>query len=98
MPYSDTSLICRLFTKDRGKITILAKGACRQKNSAGALLEPISHIHIQYYHKNSRDIQILKEAGFIHHHSILRNNLNRIILGLAIVEIIDKSTGAKIWA
>ena len=92
IPYSDTSLICRLFTKDKGKITILAKGAWRPKKSMGALLEPISHIHIQYYHKNNRDIQILKDAGFIQHYSTLRNSLNRIILGLAVVEIIDKST------
>ena len=92
IPYSDTSLICRLFTKDRGKVTILAKGVWKPKQSTGALLEPISHIHIQYYHKNSRDIQILKDAGFIQHYSALRNSLNRIILGLAIVEMIDKST------
>ena len=92
IPYSDTSLICRLFTKDRGKVTILAKGAWRPKKSTGALLEPISHIHIQYYHKNSRDIQILKDASFIQHYSALRNSLNRIILGLAVVEMIDKAT------
>ena len=55
IPYSDSSLICRLFTKDKGKISILAKGAWRPKKSMGALLEPISHIHIQYYNKNNRD-------------------------------------------
>ena len=60
--YGDSSLICRLFTKDHGKIVIMAKGAWRPKKSTGALLEPISHIHIQYYHKNNRDIQILKDA------------------------------------
>ena len=92
IPYSDTSLICRLFTKDKGKVTILAKGAWRSKKTTGILLEPINHIHIQYYNKNNRDIQILKDAEFIQHYSVLRNNLNKIILGLAIVEIIDKST------
>jgi len=92
IPYSDTSLICRLFTQDRGKVTILAKGVWRPKKSTGALLEPVNHIHIQYYHKDSRDIQILKDAGLLQHYSILRNSLNRIILGLAVVEMIDKST------
>ena len=92
IPYSDTSLICHLFTKDRGKVTILAKGVWRPKKNIGALLEPISHINIQYYHKNNRNIQILKDADFIRHYTALRNNLNRIILGLAVVEIIDKST------
>ena len=90
--YSDNSLICRIFTQERGKISILAKGAWRPKNTTGVLLEPLNHINIQYYYKNNRDIQILKDAEFINHYSALRNNLNRIILGLAVVEIIDKST------
>ena len=92
IPYSDTSLICRIFTEDWGKVTILAKGVLRPKNVTGALLEPVNHIHIQYYNKSNRDIQILKNANFIQQYSTIRNNLSRIILGLAIVEIIDKAT------
>jgi DNA repair protein RecO (recombination protein O) len=92
IPFSDTSLICRLFTKEKGKVTILAKGAQAPKKSINAFLEPINHIHIQYYHKNSRDIQLLKEAGFIKHYSTLRKNLDRIILAFTVVEMIDKCT------
>ena len=91
IPYGDTSVICRVFTEGVGKVSILAKGAFRPKNSTGFLLEPINHIHIQFYNKNSRDIQILKNAGFVQQFPILRNNLHRIILAFAIVEIIDKS-------
>ena len=65
IPYSDTSLICRIFTEDWGKVTILAKGVLRPKNVTGALLEPVNHIHIQYYNKSNRDIQILKNANFV---------------------------------
>ena len=89
--YGDTSVICRVFTKSVGKVSILAKGAFRPKNSSGLLLEPINHIHLQFYNKNSRDIQILKNAGFVQQFPILRNNFHRIILAFAVVEIIDKS-------
>ena len=92
IPFSDTSIICRAFTEDCGKVTILAKGVLRPKNITGALLEPINHIHIQYYNKSNRDIQILKDASFIQQYPQIRNNLTRIILGLAIVEIIDRTT------
>ena len=90
-PYSDTSLICRLFTKNNGKITVLAKGVYRAKKSTAALLEPSNHIYIQYYHKNSRNIQLLKDASFVNHYSQLRKKLSCIVLGLSIVEMIDKS-------
>ena len=92
IPYGDTSIISRMFTEDQGKITILAKGAWRPKNNTGALLEPMNHIHLQYYHKSSREIQILKDGVFSQQFSNLRKELNKIIVGLAIVEMIDKST------
>ena len=92
IPYSDTSLICRLFTKEKGKVTVIAKGVQRAKKSTVALLEPINHIHVQYYHKNSREVQLLKDVGFIQHYLNMRKNLNRIVLALAAVQMIDKST------
>ena len=92
IPYGDTGVICRMFTEEVGKVSILAKGAWRPKNTSGPILEPINHIHIQFYNKNTRDIQILKDAGFIQQFPSLRNSLNKIILAFAVVEIIDKST------
>ena len=92
IPYGDTSVIARMFTEDQGKVTILAKGAWRPKNNAGALLEPMNHIHLQYYHKNSREIQVLKDGGFTQQFSNLRKDLNKVIVGLTIVEMMDKST------
>ena len=92
IPFSDTSIICRMFTENCGKVSILAKGVLRPKNITGALLEPINHIHIQYYNKSNRDIQILKDASFVQQYPQIKNNLTRIILGLAVVEIIDRAT------
>jgi DNA repair protein RecO (recombination protein O) len=92
IPYGDSSIICRLFTEDQGKITVMAKGAWKPKKTTGPLLEPMNQIHLQYYNKNSRDIQILKDAELIRIFSILRSDLNRIILGQVVVEAIDKST------
>jgi DNA repair protein RecO (recombination protein O) len=92
IPYGDTSVIARMFTENQGKVTILAKGAWRPKNNAGALLEPMNHIHLQYYHKNSREIQVLKDGGFTQQFSNLRKELSKVIVGLTIVEMMDKST------
>ena len=93
--YSDTSLIFRVFTEDYGKITILAKGVLRPKNIIGPLIEPANHLYIHYYSKSNRDIQILKDASFVDQYPDIRKNLSKIILSLAIVEIIDKATLAS---
>ena len=62
IPYGDTGIIFRVFTEELGKVSVLAKGAWKPKNAAGPLLEPINHLHIQFYNKNTRNIQILKDA------------------------------------
>ena len=90
--YSDSSLIFRVFTENYGKITILGKGVLRPKNIIGSLLEPTNHLYIHYYNKSSRDIQILKDASFTQQYLSIRTNLTKIVLSLAIVEIIDKVT------
>ncbi|MDP6570961.1 MAG: DNA repair protein RecO [Candidatus Marinimicrobia bacterium] len=92
IPYGDTSVISRLFTEREGKVSILAKGAWRKKSTTGSVLEPMNHIHLQYYHKYSREIQILKDCGFSAKYTHIRNNLHRTLFGFSIVEMLDKST------
>ena len=92
IPYGDSSIISHLYTEDHGKITVIAKGALRPKKTTGLILELMNHIHLQYYNKNTRNIQILKDVELIHQFSILRSKLDAIILGQAIVETLDKST------
>ena len=91
IPYSESSIICRLFTKKEGKITIIAKGARRPKKYISGLLEPINYISILYYNKNNRDIQLLKDIASINNFKNIRKNLNSIIIAFAIVEILDKT-------
>ena len=92
IPYGDTSVISRLFTEHEGKVSVLAKGAWRKKSTSGALLEPMNHLHLQYYYKSSRKIQILKDCGYSARYSNIRKHLDRTLLGLTIIEMLDKST------
>ena len=91
IPYSESSIICRLFTKKEGKITIIAKGARRPKYYISGLLEPINYISILYYNKNNRAVQILKEASYAMHFHNIRKSYKKIIYTLTAIEIIDKT-------
>ena len=61
--FGDTSLICNLYSKDYGKIAIIAKGAKSLKNPLGAILQPMNYLDCVYYYKSKRSIQIIKEAA-----------------------------------
>ena len=92
IPYSETSLISRLFTKDKGKITVMAKGARRKKNPLAGILETSNLIQIQTVWKENREIQILKEASLKLNTLDMRKNLEKLLTAISIVEIMDKTT------
>jgi hypothetical protein len=58
-PYSETSKIVRLATRDYGVQSAIAKGVLRPKSPFGAALETLSEGVAQLYHKETRELQIL---------------------------------------
>ncbi|MBC8479362.1 MAG: DNA repair protein RecO [FCB group bacterium] len=92
IPYMDTSIIARIFTKDHGKVTLMAKGAKRPKSPFLGFLEPMSILNTHYYQKDTRDIQTLKEVSFAHSTYNIRSDLNKLCTGLAVIDIMDKTS------
>ena len=90
--FSDSSLICNLYSKDYGKLSIIAKGVRKVKNLNGAILQPLNHIHLIYYYKSKRNIQTYKEASIVQQYNNIANNYNKIILSSVILDIINYSS------
>jgi DNA repair protein RecO (recombination protein O) len=61
-PYSETSKILRLLTREHGVRSVIAKGALRPKSRYGGLLEPFTEGEAQFYLREGRDLHTL--AGF----------------------------------
>jgi DNA repair protein RecO (recombination protein O) len=85
--YGETSRIVTLFTRERGKIGVMAKGARANRSRFGSTLEPLSHINVVLYYKPGRDLQIVSEASHVHTHDVLRSSLDRIETGLRMLEL-----------
>ncbi|MGD2218075.1 MAG: DNA repair protein RecO [Gemmatimonadales bacterium] len=60
--YSETSKILRLFTRDAGLCSVIAKGARRPKSRFGGLLEPFTDGIATFYAKEGRELHTL--SGF----------------------------------
>ena len=89
--YGDTSLISRLILNDGNKISLLIKGATSMKSNKSALFQPLNLINIDYYHKDTRDIQIYKEGTLISGFMNLRKSFDCIKYSLCMIDIIDKT-------
>ncbi len=90
--YSDSSLIVRLFSRDYGKISIIAKGARRSKDGTGALLQPPNHLALTYRHKDGRDLQTLISAEFEARYPNLSADMAHSAAAMLAVEMLDRAT------
>lgn len=86
--YGETSQIVTLFTQKKGKITVMAKGARRPDSSFGASLQPMAHTEVVFYYKPTRDLQTLSESAHVELFHGLSRDLEKIGLGLRIVELV----------
>lgn len=87
----ETSKILALFTRNYGKIKVVAKGARDPKSKFKGCLEPLTHIAIVFYDKRTRDLQLLSQADLINPHIHIVGDVERTSLGLAAAELIYKS-------
>jgi len=61
--YSETSLLLELFTRDYGRIGVIAKGARRAKNERRALLNPFTPLRIDWSGKGELGVLTGVEAS-----------------------------------
>jgi DNA repair protein RecO (recombination protein O) len=88
MKYSDTSKIVTLYTKEYGKIKVVAKGARSSKNKFGASLEPMTYCSVILYKKDQRDLHLLSKSEIVTPMYRLTSDADRLQYGLAIIELI----------
>ena len=92
MDYRDSSNILSLYTKDFGRISVIHKGARSPKSKKGFIAEPLNHLQIIIYKKDSRELQLLSSADLISHFPRIKEGLDKLKYSLAILELIKKLT------
>ena len=88
-PYGETSLISRCFTKNKGKISFIIKGAKSKKNLISPYFQPLSYINIIYKENDKRELQIVSQVSFVQIWIKIPLSLKKISLSQSILEISD---------
>lgn len=89
MPFRESSQIVTLFTREKGKITALARGARKPKSQFGATLQPMAHIQAIFYYKPTRDLQTLSETAHLTVLNGITDDLDKIAVGVRMVELVQ---------
>jgi DNA repair protein RecO (recombination protein O) len=92
MDYGDSSNILSLYTKDFGKLSVIHKGARSPKSKKGFAAEPLNHLQIIIYKKDTRELQLLSNIDLISHFPHIKEDLDKLKFSLAILELIKKLT------
>ncbi len=88
--FGESSKIVSIFTKDFGKVRMIAKGCCSLKSKFKGCLESLNHIHLIYYNKETRDLQLLSKTNLIDPHYSIIGNPVKTSLALATTELVEK--------
>ena len=90
--YGDTSSIVTLYTESDGKLSAIIKGGRGPKSKSGKIIDPLNHLQIIFYKKNSRDVQILSDANLISHFINIKEDLDSTRYSFAIIELVKNLT------
>lgn len=91
-PWSETSLIVSLLTRDLGKVSVLAKGARRPKSPFEAALDLLSTCSVVFIAKSSDSLDILTEAKLQRRFRAGTRNLLQLYCGYYVAELVDYLT------
>ena len=86
--YGDSSIIASVYTKDSGKMSVIIKGGRSPKSKMGMIFDPLNHLEIVFYNKESRDVQLVSGAEIISHFHHLKEDLEKLKYSYAIIELV----------
>lgn len=87
MDYGETSRIVHLFTREHGRVGVMARGARSPRSRFGSTLEPMSWIQAVIHYKPGRDLQTLSECSHMESFPHIGRSLQRIALGVRTIEL-----------
>lgn len=86
-PFSETSLILKVYTRESGLITLMAKGAKRPKSKFAGLLDFFTLNQFLYPEKSRSEIHPLTDASLIRDFPNLKADPGRQALGQVFMEL-----------
>lgn len=91
-PWSETSLVANIYTRDFGKLSVLAKGARRPKSPFEAALDLLSLCRVVFIPKSGDALDLLTEAKLQRRFRAGSHDLLRLYAGYYVAELLERLT------
>lgn len=87
--YRETSKILNLYTKEFGKLSVIAKGARGPRNKFGASLQPPNHVFAVLYKNDNRELHLLSQCDTVTPFRNVADDLDKFTSAMSIVELVE---------
>lgn len=92
IPYSDTGLITRIYTRDYGLVSFLVKGAKSPKSRGkSAVLRPVNEVFVSFYHKESKTLKTMKDCSLLFAPDAMNFGIYKSAVAMMMVEVIGNT-------
>lgn len=88
--FSESSIIATLFTKEKGKVAVIAKGARKPKNKFAAFLVVGQLLEVVFYSKESRSVQTLSDVSYIEKLHSFRVDIEKMAIMMTTTELTNQ--------
>jgi len=90
--HGDTSKIVTLYSREAGRLKMIAKGIRSPKNKSVGLFQPTHHIQAAYYTKAHSELQLFKSGELVQGFYHLESDLDRLTLAQVVVELVERAS------
>ncbi len=91
IPYSDTSIIAKIFTADHGLLSFMIKGTRGKKSANKAVwFQPLSILALDIYHQENKNLKTIKESKLLLNPVGIYGNVYKTSVVLFLAELLQK--------
>jgi DNA repair protein RecO (recombination protein O) len=87
----DSSRIVTLYTKDFGKLNVIAKGAREMRSPFASALQLFNHLSVVFYKKENRDLYLLSKAETITKMTGIQQSMEQLTAASKIVDLVQRA-------
>jgi len=87
--YRETSKILHLYTREFGKLSVIAKGARGPKSKFGAALQPMTHVCAVLYKHDQRELHLLSQCDGVTRFPNLTEDLDKFAAAMSVIELLE---------
>jgi DNA repair protein RecO (recombination protein O) len=88
-PYSESSLVARVFSREHGKIGLLARGAHRPKSRFYCVLDHFDTLELEWRHQPGRELMELRRGDILTRRAVIATDLETYRAASVACELVD---------